>query len=268
MEIERLDRDSGSSGRGNLRAIEQRATAEQFQSMHASALFAGLSGAECNEVLYFSRLKRYARNETLFLQGEPFNKLVMIQTGMVKVTQTSLGGQEVILRVIRARDTVGLHADTSVFTHACSACAMEPSRAFVWDYRDFRSIESRYPRITANIHGILSGRLMELEQMFNEIATGTAAQRLGLALLRLMDRVGEVSGDGVTVSLRREELSQMTGLTVFTISRALAKWARAGLVVPRREAILVQDLRVFRAELNSEIGEGLAAKPPSQERLM
>ena len=267
MEIERVDRDPISSGRGNLRSIEQRVTAEQFQSMYASALFAGLSNAECNDVLSFSRLRRFARNEMLFLQGEPFNKLVMIQTGMVKVTQTSLGGQEVILRVIRARDTVGLHADTSVFTHACSACAMEPTKAFVWDYRDFRSIESRYPGITANIHGILSGRLVELEQMFSEIATGTAAQRLGLALLRLMDRVGEVSGDGVTVSLRREELSQMTGLTVFTISRALAKWARAGLVIPRREAILVQDLGRFRTALSSEVREGIVLEP-THERLM
>ncbi len=236
--------------------------------MHASALFAGLTSIECNNVLLCARLKKFARNEMLFLQGEPFNKLVMIQTGTVKVMQTSLGGQEVILRVIRARDTVGLHAESSIFTHACSACAMEPCRAFVWDYRDFRSIEARHPRITANIHGILSGRLMELEKMFSEIATGTAAQRLGLTLLRLLDRVGEISGDGVTVSLRREKLSQMTGLTVFTISRALAKWARSGLVVPRREAIMVQDLGRFRSELNSETREKILLQPSSQERLM
>jgi CRP-like cAMP-binding protein len=204
----------------------------------------------------------------LFLQGEPFNKLVMIQTGMVKVTQTSLGGQEVILRVIRSRDTVGLHADTSLFKHACSACAMELCRAFVWDYRDFRTIEAQHPQITANIHRILSGRLMELEQMFSEIATGTAAQRLGLALLRLLERVGETNGEGVTVNLRREELSQMTGLTVFTISRALAKWARSGLVIPRREAIMVQDLARFRLALKSDSGEAPMLPNSLHERVM
>jgi CRP/FNR family transcriptional regulator, nitrogen oxide reductase regulator len=192
----------------------------------------------------------------------------MIQTGMVKVTQTSLGGQEVILRVIRSRDTVGLHADSSLFKHACSACAMESCRAFVWEYRDFRMIEAQYPQITANIHRILSGRLMELEQMFSEIATGTAAERLGLALLRLLERVGETNGDGVTVNLRREELSQMTGLTVFTISRALAKWARSGLVIPRREAIMVQDLARFRLALKSDAGEAPMLPNSLQERVM
>jgi CRP-like cAMP-binding protein len=236
--------------------------------MYGSPLFAGLSNAECDDVLSWSRLKRFARNEMLFLQGEPFNKLVMLQSGTVKVTQTSLSGQEVILRVIRSRDTVGLHADSSVFTHACSACAMENCKAFVWEYRDFRPIEARYPRITSNIHAILSGRLVELEKMFSEIATGTAAQRLGLTLLRLLDRVGESNGDGVTLCLRREELSQMTGLTVFTISRALAKWARSGLVVPRREAILVQDLGRFRSELSSSKQDQAIPPNPPQERLM
>lgn len=268
METDRVERDPVPTGRTQPRSIEQRAIAEQFHLMYGAALFAGLSGAECDNVLAWSRLKRFARNEMLFLQGEPFNKLVMIQTGMVKVTQTSLGGQEVILRVIRARDTVGLHADSSLFKHACSACAMESCRAFVWDYRDFRAIEAQYPQITSNIHRILSGRLMELEQMFSEIATGTAAQRLGLALLRLLERVGETNGDGVTVNLRREELSQMTGLTVFTISRALARWARLGLVVPRREAILVKDLASFRTALKSDAGEGTLAVDSMHERVM
>ena len=268
MDTERFERNSLTQGRPQPRSTEQRAAAEQFHLMHCSPLFSGLSHAQCDEVLSWSRLKRFARNEMIFLQGEPFNKLVMVQSGMVKVTQTSLSGQEVILRVIRSLDTVGLHADSSVFTHACSACAMENSKAFVWDYRDFRTIEARYPRITSNIHNILSGRLVELEKMFSEIATGTAAQRLGLTLLRLLDRVGETSGDGVTLCLRREELSQMTGLTVFTISRALAKWARSGLVVPRREAILVQDLGRFRNELNSSRQEAALLQDSPHERLM
>jgi CRP-like cAMP-binding protein len=268
LETERLERDPVQTGRTHPRSIEHRAIAEQFHQMYSSALFAGMTSDECNEVLAWSRLKKFARNEMLFLQGEPFNKLVMIQTGMVKVTQTSLGGQEVILRVIRARDTVGLHAESSVFRHACSACAMETCRAFVWEYRDFRAIEAQYPRLTTNIHSILSGRLMELEKMFSEIATGSAAQRLGLTLLRLLERVGETNGDGVTVNLRREELSQMTGLTVFTISRALAKWARSGLVIPRREAILVKDLSRFRTELKSEVREGKALPNARLDHLM
>ena len=268
MEMERFERGPALVGRTNSRAREQRAIAEQFYSMYLSPLFVGMSGTECNDVLSSSRLKKYAKNETLFHQGDPFNRLVMIQTGMVKVTQTSLSGQEVILRVIRTNDTVGLHAESPFFKHACSASAMETTKAFVWDYSDFRTIEVQYPKLTANIHSILSSRLAELETMFSEIATGSAVQRLGLTLLRLIERVGISTKDGMTVSLRREELSQMTGLTVFTISRALAKWARSGLVIPRREAILVKDLVRFRFELQSAANEKEALLISSPRRIM
>jgi hypothetical protein len=60
----------------------------------------------------------------------------------------------------------------------------------------------------------------------------------------------------------------MTGLTVFTISRALAKWARSGLVVPRREAILVQDLGRFRSELNTGPRENAALGDSQPGHLM
>ena len=60
----------------------------------------------------------------------------------------------------------------------------------------------------------------------------------------------------------------MTGLTVFTISRALAKWARSGLVIPRREAILVKDILRFRAELKSELREAKVVPNPQLDHLM
>jgi hypothetical protein len=38
-------------------------------------------------------------------------------------------------------------------------------------------------------------------------------------------------------------MAQMTGTTLFTISRTLSKWGGEGFVLPRREAVLVRDLQ-------------------------
>jgi CRP-like cAMP-binding protein len=54
----------------------------------------------------------------------------------------------------------------------------------------------------------------------------------------------------VEVSLSREELAQMTGTTLFTISRILSKWGEMGFVLPRRESVLVRD--PYRLELVSD----------------
>jgi CRP-like cAMP-binding protein len=100
---------------------------------------------------------------------------------------------------------------------------------------------NQYPQIRKNISRILAGRLQELEERFREVATERVAKRLAQTLLRLLKRVGKPSKDGVQVSLTREELAQMTGTTLFTISRVLSKWAEQGFVQPMREGVVVSD---------------------------
>jgi CRP-like cAMP-binding protein len=56
-----------------------------------------------------------------------------------------------------------------------------------------------------------------------------------------MKQVGKPSKGGVEISLNREELAQMTGTTLFTISRLLSKWGEEGFVLPCREAVVVLD---------------------------
>jgi CRP-like cAMP-binding protein len=102
---------------------------------------------------------------------------------------------------------------------------------------------AEYPQIRKNISQILSNRLNELEERFREVATEKVAKRVALALLRLLKHVGKQSQGGVEVSLSREELAQMTGTTLFTISRLLSKWGEEGFVLPRREAVLIKDPR-------------------------
>jgi CRP-like cAMP-binding protein len=118
---------------------------------------------------------------------------------------------------------------------------MEHCMALTWEYSRLQQLLTQFPQIRNNINQILATRLNELEERFREIATEKVAKRLALALLRLLKQVGKESIGGVEVSLSREELAQMTGTTLFTISRILSKWGEQGFVLPRREAVLVRD---------------------------
>jgi CRP-like cAMP-binding protein len=59
--------------------------------------------------------------------------------------------------------------------------------------------------------------------------------------MRLVKQVGRPVRGGIEISLSREELAQMTGTTLFTTSRLLAKWGGEGFIQPRREAVVVLD---------------------------
>ena len=228
--------------------------AERVVLMCASALFTGLSEQACKEIASCARARTFARDELLFIQGQPVRNLVLIQSGSVKSTQLSPNGNEVILWMSGSGEPVGVPAESPACSHTCSARAMEQCRALTWEYSRLQSLLSEHPQIRKNISRILSNRLNELEERFREVATEKVAKRVALALMRLLKHVGKESAGGVEVSLSREELAQMTGTTLFTISRLLSKWSEEGFVLPRREAVLIRDPERL-AQMGNEAGD-------------
>lgn len=213
--------------------------AEQSIVLSAAPLFANLSERECLEIACSARVRTFAKNESLFAQGQPLRELILLRSGIVKHTQVSVNGNEVLLRFSRKGDVVNLQGE-SACTHTCSARATETCKALVWEFSRIQSFLTRYPQMRINISRILAAQLKELEERFREVATESASRRLALVLLRLLTQIGKPSNEGIQLSLNREELAQMTGSTVFTISRVLSAWSEQRLVVYRRESVVVR----------------------------
>ena len=66
-------------------------------------------------------------------------------------------------------------------------------------------------------------------------------------LVRLLERIGRPVNGTVEIGISREELAQMTGTTLFTVSRLFSAWEARGLVRPRREAVTICDIQSLRA---------------------
>ena len=164
-------------GRGGPSTIDS-TVAERAVLMCASALFTGLSERECKEIASCAKARTYARDELLFMQGQPVRNLMLIQSGSVKSTQLSPNGNEVILWMNGIGDAVGVPADVSASYHTCSARAVEQCRALIWEYARLQSLFADYPQIRKNIGQILSNRLNELEERFREVATEKVAKRV------------------------------------------------------------------------------------------
>jgi CRP-like cAMP-binding protein len=244
MESKRVQSASGNAAVSGSQPIKPN-VAEHLVLMCASALFSGLEQHECNEIASCARVRTFARNEILFAQGDPNRNMTMLLSGSVKLTQISSGGNEVLLWMSGRGDAVNVSPESDSCSHTCSAKAVEQCKAMVWEYSRLKSLLDQFPQIRNNINRILALRLNELEERFREVATEKAAKRLARTLMRLLKQVGKPAIDGVQVSLSREELAQMTGTTLFTISRILSKWAEQGFVVPRREAVVVKNQKLL-----------------------
>ncbi|MGD0938160.1 MAG: Crp/Fnr family transcriptional regulator [Terracidiphilus sp.] len=215
--------------------------AERVNLIRTSPLFSDLTTDQCADIARQARPKVFARDEMLFMQGQPVRDLALIRTGSVKIMQLGPNGNEAILWIHGVGNVVGGLSEPISSYHSCSARAMEQSTALVWEYAALQDLMQKYPQIRRNISQILFSRLNELEERFREVATEKVAKRVALALLRLVKHIGKKVHGGVEISLSREELAQMTGTTLFTTSRLLSKWGEMGFLSPGRESVLVRD---------------------------
>src|ERR1035438_2735645 len=210
-------------------------------------LFSGISPEDYTRIAAAARVKEFARGEMLYIGGDSVSQVMLLTSGFAKISQFGLSGAEVILRLSVPGDVLGA---TGLFTtglHFTTAQAFRMCRALVWDVPTFKALVTRYPVLHENMVKILSEDLLELQERFREVATERVAPRVARQLVRLLKRIGQSVNGSVEVSLTREELAQMTGTTLFTVSRLLSAWEERGMVKPRREGVTICDVPLLRA---------------------
>lgn len=205
----------------------------------SSSLFSGISRRDCARIASAAVRRTFARHEMLFTQGQEVRNLILLVSGTVKHTQVSSDGEEALVRICSSGDIVCVQGLSSIGCHTCSGCATEQCRALVWEHEQMQIYLALYPRLGINMTRILAAQLNELEERYLEIATEGLTRRLALLLLRLSRQMGKQSDTGTQILLSREEIAQMTGATVFSVSRMLSRWSEQGLILTAREAVTV-----------------------------
>jgi CRP/FNR family transcriptional regulator, nitrogen oxide reductase regulator len=215
------------------------------------ALFCDISATECASILASAHERHFSRHQIIFLAGDPIRQTLLLTSGNVKVTQAGQNGCEVILRLNGAGESVGPLGMSTRGEHCASAHALETCTALAWDASAFEALAERHPVLRRNMIRILETHLQEMDARFREISTEKVSPRLSSQIVRLLNQVGKRNNGHIEISLSREELAQLTGTTLFTVSRLLCQWEVRGIVSARREAVLVRNIQAL-IELSQE----------------
>jgi CRP/FNR family transcriptional regulator, nitrogen oxide reductase regulator len=215
-------------------------------------LFLNISPPECREIVSAGREKEFSRHQTIYLEGDPIRQIILLKSGCVKNVQLGENGSEVILRLIGPGEVVGTVGLCTQDRHGSTAQALSACEALVWDAGVFENLSQRFLALRRNTTRILCKRLEEIEERFREISTEKVASRLSREIVRLLHQVGYRVNGATKISLSREELAQLTGTTLFTVSRLLSEWDQRGIVRARREAVLVQNPQALVGLFESE----------------
>jgi CRP-like cAMP-binding protein len=120
--------------------------------------------------------------------------------------------------------------------------AITDTTAFEWPGSVMASLMERYPKLALNAVRFVAARLHELQDQYRQLATEKVERRIARALLRLVRQSGTRTESGVLIDLplSREDIAQMTGTTLFTVSRVLSRWEADGILETGRQRIVVR----------------------------
>jgi CRP/FNR family transcriptional regulator, nitrogen oxide reductase regulator len=213
---------------------------ERVAPLQDLTLFADLSSADSATVYSAANAKRFWRRQMLYCEGDAIKHVMLLLSGCVKVTQLSWKGDEVILRLNAKGDLLSETHQSAGYRHCSGAQAIQPGVALVWQLGVFERLFDSLPAFRRNVVGALEERLREMEQRFREVSSEDVASRLCSELIRLTTRLAD-SNPEKEILISRKELAQLTGTSLFTVSRLLSRWQEMGIVRIRREAVQVCD---------------------------
>ena len=118
--------------------------------------------------------------------------------------------------------------------------AVRTSAVLVWDRATIRSLAGQYPRLLENAFYLTLYYLAAYRAAHRALICDTAGERLAHVLVSLASEIGETVLEGVELKIRNEELANEANVTLFTASRLLSQWQRAGLLLKGRGKILLR----------------------------
>ena len=180
--------------------------------------------------------------EFFFFQGDPANYLYVLISGRAKLMQTNPAGQQVNLRTISEWQMFGaLGAVREGATYPASAQALENSTALALKSETMHEIMETRPYLSFDLMKLMTGYIQEMQERYRELATEKVERRIARALLRLAAQMGTKIEGGIELTFTRQDLAEMSGTTLYTVSRILSDWERQGLVEAGRERVLIRN---------------------------
>lgn len=219
-----------------------------------SRVFDGLPDGARQACLASSELVDIRRGDWLARQGEPATTFCLVDSGALKLIQDTPQGQELIVRFVGPGEPFGGVAALESAPYPVSALAMEATRLHAWRARALATMLEMFPLVRTNLMREMTAHLTDALTRVREMTTLRVGERLAITLMRLARQCGRQTPRGVLIThpLTRQELADLVGTTLYTVSRTLSQWEADGILESQKRHLLIRAPR----RLAAESGEG------------
>jgi len=220
------------------------------------AICADLEFSELELLNGIGRRRQLSAGEQLLWEGEDAILVANVIEGVLKLSNSMEDGREQIVGLVYPSDFIGRPFGA---TTPYGVEALTDARVCVFSRRDFDSFARQHPRLE---HKLLERTLAELDRTrawMLLLGRKSAEERLATFLLEISQRlepetcstIGENKPEVFEMPFSRQQVGDVLGLTIETVSRQFTKLKKDGVIdLPSRRSVAIQD----RAELAARAG--------------
>ncbi len=195
----------------------------------------------------------YAAHETIFLQTDPGDSLLLIQEGRVEISVTSLSGRKSVLNHMGPGEALGEIALLDGQSRSADATAATNVVGMTLSRLDVDLFLKSRPDAMMALIRELCGKVRNASDMFATQAQTDAQARLARCVLKLAEKWGEPQECGrllLAKSFSQTDLGEFSGISRENVNRRLKQWDSEGII-----ALLPDGLLLTRPEVLEEIAE-------------
>ncbi|CAB3631494.1 Crp/Fnr family transcriptional regulator [Achromobacter marplatensis] len=195
-------------------------------------LFRPLADAQLNAALQDAAPCRLEAGAVAYAQGAPGAHFFVLLHGCLKVAQVTPEGEQIIVRYVNPGDMFGLACAMGQACYPATVLAVQESVCLAWPAAAWSTFTASHPQLAATALHTMGHRLQEAHQRIQELSNDDVEQRVARTILRLIDQSGLPTRDGVDIGfpITRQDIAEMTGTTLHTVSRLLSDWKQRGII--------------------------------------
>ncbi len=217
-------------------------------------VFAGMDEAAFDQLMAQATYRAVPKGGAVFKQGAPAHQFYLLLQGRLKVMQVTADGQQIIVRMVNPGDLFGFALALGRKDYPATPVAAVDSAVLVWPMAMMTDFMTHNPALAVNALQMIGRRLDDAHNRIRQISTQEVEQRVAHAVLRLAREAGVEEGDGVRIDfpVSRQDIAELTGATLHTVSRIISQWRGKGWVETGRQSLRIRDFARLRRIADNE----------------
>lgn len=188
-------------------------------------------------------MRCYPAHSIVFFEGDVAHDVVVVRTGVLKISAT-VEGREVVLDVLGSGDIVGEVAAVDGLARSATLTTLTATGVVRIPLHVFTAFVAERPNVALVLLRGMAGRLRDASRRQVEYGALDAIGRVCRRLIELMDRFGQQTAAGVTISgpLTQGEIAAWAGLSREAVVKALHTLRKIGWLATTPRSITVGDV--------------------------